>query len=81
MLGSRRILVTRTLAVVAAGMAMLAIGATSASAATPDTPYDTLRIEAFDPQENGRFADRMDAAGDLDGAAWATCGSPRTALP
>ncbi|MDQ3715564.1 MAG: VCBS repeat-containing protein, partial [Actinomycetota bacterium] len=58
---------TRTLATIGAGLAILVLGATLASAAGPDTPYDTLRIEAFDAQEGGRFADRMASAGDLDG--------------
>ncbi|MDQ3716610.1 MAG: hypothetical protein M3381_11450, partial [Actinomycetota bacterium] len=43
------------------------LGATLAAAAGPDTPYETIRIEAFDAQEGGRFADRMASAGDLDG--------------
>jgi len=56
----------RTLAALAAGLAMLAIGAAAAPAATPATPYDTIRLNPFESQLNGRFADRMKSAGDLD---------------
>lgn len=57
----------RMIAVVACGLAMLMIGSASSLAATPATPFDTLRMEAPDPQLGGSFGQRMKAAGDLDG--------------
>jgi len=57
---------TRTLAALVIATAALAVVATSALAASPATPYDATRISSFDPQQNGRFADRMASAGDLD---------------
>ncbi len=44
---------TRTLAAIGAGLTILVLGATLASAATPDAPYDVVRVPAFDPQPEG----------------------------
>ena len=56
----------RALLALAAGLAALVLGAPTAMAATAATPYDTMRLESFEPQAEGRFADRMKSAGDLD---------------
>jgi len=58
---------SRTLVMLATGCAALALGAQSAVAASPSTPFDLSRLGAFEPQPDGRFADRMKSAGDLDG--------------
>lgn len=57
----------RPLAAIAVALTILALAATSAAAATPTTPYDVVRVAAFDPQPEGRFGDRMKSAGDLNG--------------
>ena len=57
----------RAFAATAAAFTILALAAMSAAAAAPTTPYDVIRISAFDPQPEGRFGDRMKSAGDLDG--------------
>ncbi|MDQ4049130.1 MAG: FG-GAP-like repeat-containing protein [Actinomycetota bacterium] len=66
-------MIARIPVLLAAGLAVLALGAPAAFAATPATPYDFLRLESFEPQgipgnpgAGGRFADRMKSAGDLD---------------
>jgi hypothetical protein len=39
----------------------------SGYAATPDTPYDVVRVPAPEPQDQGRFGERSAPAGDIDG--------------
>lgn len=65
--GRHTISVGRVLAPLLVGAAMWTLGASSALAATSATPYDFFRLPNPDAGPEGRFGDRMRAAGDLDG--------------
>lgn len=43
------------------------VTASTGLAASPDTVYEAVRIEAPDPQAQGRFGERSASAGDIDG--------------
>lgn len=45
----------------------LTVASSSALAATPDTVYALERLEAPDPEAQGRFGERSASAGDIDG--------------
>ena len=60
-------MLVRTLAAIATGCAMLAFGVASAGGASPSTLFEVARLDAFEPQPNARFGNRMTTAGDLDG--------------
>lgn len=60
-------MLARILALIATGCAVLSFGASAAGGATATTPFDVARLDAFEPQPNARFGNRMTSAGDLDG--------------
>jgi len=43
------------------------VATSTAMAATPETVYEPVRVEAPDPQAQGRFGERSASAGDIDG--------------
>ncbi len=43
------------------------VSAPAGLGATPNTVYETVRVEAPDPQAQGRFGERSASAGDIDG--------------
>ena len=55
------------LAIALTACAMALLGAPSSFAATPDTAYDTIRVEAPEPQNEARFGERSAPASDVDG--------------
>ena len=54
-------------AVAAVTVGALAVGVATGFGAAPDTPYDTQRVEAFEPQADSNFATRSVPANDLTG--------------
>lgn len=58
--------VTRSLAAALPCAASLLLASTGL-AATPETPYAPVRVEAPEPQDQGRWGERSAPAGDIDG--------------
>ena len=66
MVGRRGRLIVRA-AVAAVSVAVVATLAAGALGATPSTPYDVSRVDSPDGQQNGRWAERLAVANDIDG--------------
>ncbi|MCA1679575.1 MAG: FG-GAP-like repeat-containing protein [Actinobacteria bacterium] len=58
---------TRMLAFAALSSGALVVGTSQAFSSMPDTRYEASIVDAPEPQQEARFAERSAAAGDLDG--------------